>query len=156
MDWFIVLSLLGLGLLLILAEIIFIPGTTVVGIFGLILSVSGLYSAFHYFGSTTGTIILMVFLIISGFVFYKSFKGNIWLKFALNKQNSGKAKEDNLLNLMPGMMGKTISALRPFGTAEFENQYFEVHSQEGYLDRDVTVRIHKIENNIIFVETINS
>ena len=46
-------SLLGIGLILLMAEILFVPGTTVVGIFGLVISLSGIAYAFLTFSPET-------------------------------------------------------------------------------------------------------
>ncbi|MFT6941450.1 MAG: membrane-bound ClpP family serine protease, partial [Cyclobacteriaceae bacterium] len=53
MDWIIVISLIVFGLGLIIVEVIFVPGTTVVGIAGLIIGTYGVYEAYSSFGTTT-------------------------------------------------------------------------------------------------------
>ena len=53
-SWLTVLTLLVVGLVLVIIELIFIPGTTVVGILGFIFSLVGVYLGFSYFGNQTG------------------------------------------------------------------------------------------------------
>ena len=49
MEWLILVSLVLLGMVLVLVEILFIPGTTVVGILGIIVGIIGLIYAFMTF-----------------------------------------------------------------------------------------------------------
>ena len=53
-EWLTVSSLILLGLSLIVAEIIFVPGITVVGLIGFACMVVGIGLSFRYFGNNTG------------------------------------------------------------------------------------------------------
>jgi membrane-bound ClpP family serine protease len=54
-----------------------------------------------------------------------------------------------------GMEGQTVSALRPIGKAELNNQTVEVKTNGDYLDSGSRIRIIKIISNQIIVESIN-
>ena len=49
-----VFGLVFIGFILVLLEILFVPGTTVVGILGFIATLGGIYLSFEYFSTTTG------------------------------------------------------------------------------------------------------
>jgi membrane-bound ClpP family serine protease len=55
-EWITVISLILFGLTLIVAEIIFVPGTTLVGVLGFIFLIIGIGLSFHYFGKDIGLI----------------------------------------------------------------------------------------------------
>ncbi|MCB0506453.1 MAG: hypothetical protein KDC58_13265, partial [Cyclobacteriaceae bacterium] len=54
MEWVIIISLIVVGLALIVLEIVFVPGTTVVGALGLISMVGGVFYSFKAFGNPIG------------------------------------------------------------------------------------------------------
>jgi membrane-bound ClpP family serine protease len=149
-----ILGLLLLGIILIEIEILFIPGTTVVGVAGFLVSLAGLYLAFKNYGEQTGWIITGGFVALMAITLYFGFKGSFWRRFALKDQSEGKAIEDRSLLLTVGEIGKTRSALRPMGTAEFQGKLIEVNSQGTYIKEGELVKVIRIENNNIIVESL--
>ena len=65
MEIFILGLLLVIGIILILIEILFIPGTTVFGILGIIAIFSSDYLSFTYFGSDTAIIYSVINAILT-------------------------------------------------------------------------------------------
>lgn len=155
MEWITIISLITFGLALLVAEIIFVPGTTLVGVVGFIFLILGVALSFHYFGSESGWVTTGVTAAVSGFIFYYSFTTNVWSKFSLKSANNSKVNEGEKVDLKEGMEGTTISALRPIGKAELNNQTFEVKTLGTYLDSGKKIRIVKVIQNQIIVEPIN-
>ena len=154
MDWISVLALIALGITLIVVEVIFVPGTTVVGILGFICGGFGIYLGYDYFGPTTGTIIMVVASLVGfGAIFY-SFKSKAWERFSLKEEHRSKYNDGIKVNLQIAQRGKTISSLKPFGKALFEDQIVEVKSNGAYISENQQVEITKIEFNRIIVKPI--
>jgi membrane-bound ClpP family serine protease len=154
MEWMIVVSLVLFGLLLLVVEVIFVPGTTVVGVAGFVFLVLGIGLAFRYFGSEVGWITTGGAALAFGVVFYFSFKTNVWKRFSLKSAIKSKVNEGETENLVAGEEGVAISALRPVGKAELTSKVYEVKTQGQYLDSGTRIRIVKIISNQIFVEPI--
>jgi len=154
-EWVTVISLILFGLFLIVAEIIFVPGTTLVGIVGFVFLFLGIGLSFSYFGSETGWIIVGVSSVTSGLILYFSFKANVWSRFSLKSSIDSKVNEGELDALIIGVEGQTVSALRPFGKAEIKNKMYEVKTLGEYLDTGSRIRVIKIASNQIIVEPIN-
>jgi len=155
MEWITVLSLILIGIALIIAELIFIPGTTVVGIVGLILAGFGVVLAYEYFDSTTGTIILILTLGGTIGTIVWALRNKTWKRFSLADTIDSKFNEGLTANLQIGDEGVTVSALRPMGSAEFNNKIFEVKTLGTYLESGTKVKITKVTGNTIFVEHLN-
>lgn len=153
-DWFTVGSLIFLGIALIIVEILFVPGTTVVGILGFVSGVIGVYLSFEYFGSTVGWWTFGGTLVAFAISLYLGFKGNTWDRFSLKDTSLGKFNDGYTSKLQIAERGKTISALRPIGKAEFNNKEYEVRSYGNYIDSSTEVEIVKIDGNKIFVEPL--
>ena len=154
-DWLTVISLVVAGILLIIAEILFVPGTTVVGILGIASSIFGVYLSYDYFGAATGTWFTVGSAIIFAVALYYSFKSKTWDKFSLKDSLQGKVNENLTSGLESGMEGIAISTLKPIGKAEFNNKEYEVKTTGQYVESGQQLKILKIEKNNIIVEPIN-
>src|SRR6187402_1587720 len=98
-EWSVIISLIVLGLVLIIIEIIFVPGTTFVGVGGFVFLIIGIFLSFNYFGKETGWTIVGISSVISGGLFYYSFKANVWSRFALKSSIDSKVNEGDLDHL---------------------------------------------------------
>ncbi len=155
-EWLFVIGLVLFGLGLIIVEIIFIPGITIVGIVGLIFAGFGIYLSYDYFGTSIGTTVLIATGMISLILFGVSIRSGVWSKFALKNAIKSKVNEGMALRLAEGERGITVSALRPIGKAEFNNKIYEVKTSGNFLEAGEKVKITKIQVNEIFVEQVNS
>lgn len=154
-EWSTVISLLVFGLFLVIAEIVFVPGTTLVGVIGFCFLIVGVGLSFKYFGGEVGWITLGVTSAACGGLLYFSFTTDAWKRFSLKSAINSKVNEGELDNLKVGMEGLAVSALRPIGKAELNNQTVEVKTNGDYLDSGSRIRIIKIISNQIIVEPIN-
>ncbi|MGF1533027.1 MAG: NfeD family protein [Bernardetiaceae bacterium] len=150
MEIFLVSALVMVGLLLLLAEFIFIPGTTIAGWLGLLFSLVGIFFAYHYFDAQTGTLVLMATVLSSVGMGYYGLRSGTWRRFALHDTVFGKA---TLLeeHLRVGQEGRTISALRPSGRAVFDQTTCEVRTEGTFLESNTPVRITQINGQKIYV-----
>lgn len=155
LDWVTVILLIGIGLLLIVVELIFVPGTTIVGILGFVLTAIGIWIGYAALGSTIGHIILGGTVLIAGVAFVYSFRSESWSKFALKGQNRGHVNEDNPHLLEEGAVGKTVSALRPQGTALFAERQHEVQTMGEFVAPNKAIRIIRLSQNKIVVEEVS-
>lgn len=154
MEWIIVIGLILFGLGLLILEILFVPGTTVVGIAGFLFEVGGIYLSYDYFGTFTGNIILVVTFLVSIAIIIVTFKAGLWQKLSLKEENTGKVNEGSLKELNVGDEGITLSSLKPIGKALFHDNEFEVRTDGEFLYNNVKVVIKKIQENKIIVEPI--
>ena len=153
MDFLTLFFLLIIGLILILIEILFIPGTTVFGIFGILAIFYSDYLSFQYFGTEFAILYSIANSILVLFVIIYSLKTNTWKKIALNKIHNVKV-EKKLDALKVGDEGKTTSALRPYGKAIFSDKFYEVKSSENFIDENKKIKIINILQDKIIVKKI--
>ena len=155
LEWLSVILLIVVALILIVAELIFVPGTTLVGLIGVACMVLGIYLSFDYFGTETGWIVLGISS-ISGFtVVVYGLRSGAWEKFALKNKNKGHVNEDFPVDVEIGQVGKALSTLRPVGKAEFGSQVVEVQSLGNYVKTGEQVQVINLKDNKIFVEPYN-
>ena len=155
LDWVTVVLLIGIGLLLVIVELVFVPGTTIVGILGFILAAIGIWIGYTALGSTVGHIVLAATVLIAAVAFVHSFRSNSWSRFALKNQNRGHVNEDNPHLLEVGEVGKAVSALRPQGTALFAERQHEVQTRGEFVAPNKEIRIIRLSQNKIIVEEVS-
>lgn len=156
MEWLTIIGLMLLGTFLLVAEIIFVPGTTVVGILGFIFSAYCIYLGYDYFGATTGTLILVGGAVLNIVALVLAFKGKSWERFSLKGSMTGKFNDDFKYDIKVGDKGVTISSLKPSGKAMFGNHEIEVRSNGGYLSENTEIEVLRIESSKIIIQPINS
>ena len=154
MEWTAVISLVAIGLILLLVEILFVPGTTLVGLVGFIVLGIGVGLSFKYFGRETGWIVLGSTSVVAGLTLYVSFKSNLWSRFALKSTHTSKVNEDPT-GIAVGEEGVALSALRPIGKAEIGKRTFEVKTMGAYVETGKRIRIIQINSNQIIVEPLS-
>ncbi|MEN8248028.1 MAG: NfeD family protein [Bacteroidota bacterium] len=153
--WIAIISLILIGLALVVIELIFIPGTTVVGIIGVICVGFGLVLVFNNFGTTAGWTVTGVTGVFSLGVLIYAFRSGAWNKFALKQTIDSRVNEDIPIDLEIGDEGITRSALRPIGKGEFKDREYEVRSLGELVDSNTRIKVIKVDNRKIFVEPIN-
>lgn len=153
--WSIIISLLFIGLTLLILEIVFVPGTTLVGIIGVIFAGAGVLVTFKEYGSETGMYVLVGSSAIAAVALYLSFKSNAWQRFANNSVIRSKVNEGLTATLALGDEGVTLSTLKPIGKAQFKGSQFEVKTLGDYVDVGTKVKIVHIESNQIIVKPLN-
>ena len=152
--WIIILSLLIIGLVLIIVEVVFIPGTTVVGVLGLIFSGVGVIITYRHFGDDVGFYVLLGSVSVAGLALFYSFKSGAWQRYSLKSSIKSKVNEGITDTLKVGAEGRTISALRPSGNASINDQTFEVRTYGDFISPNKPIRVVQIELHQIFVEEI--
>ena len=145
-------SLLIIGLILLLIEILFIPGTTIVGILGLAVSLAGVVYAFASYDSETAYWIVGITAILNLIAVWYGFSSGVWNRFSLKSSIVGGVFDDRTIGLTVGMTGKATSDIKPVGKAEFGEKNYEVKSEDGFIEVGKEVSIIKIENNKILVK----
>ncbi len=155
-DWMSILLLVIVGLILIYLELVFVPGTTILGLIGLALTGIGIYITFEAYGTRAGALVLAGSLITSIIALVWSFRKNSWDKFSLKTTNQSKVNANYTDGLQIEMRGEAISDLKPIGKAEFNNKTYEVTSHGHLIDSGEQVKIIKITGNKIIVESINN
>lgn len=153
--WLIISMLVLFGLALIIVEVIFIPGTTFVGIAGFVSVLAGIIVSFRMFGSETGWLTLAGSTAASGIVLYLSLRTNVWRRFAHKDAIESKMNEVELTKFRVGMEGIALSALRPIGKGEFGGETIEVRTNGEYVEAGTSIKIVRATTNLVIVEIIN-
>lgn len=153
MTWLILVSLLMIGLILVLVEIWFVPGTTLVGLFGILVSGIGIFFAFSVLDNQYAWILLAITILVNFAALIYGFRSGVWDKFALTQSVTSRTFDGRLDGLTEGQVGVAVSDLKPYGKAEFGEKMYEVKSGSGIIPVGTEIKISKLEVNRIIVKS---
>ncbi len=151
----IIIALILVGLLLLIVEILVIPGTGVVGIVGFIMIAAGIYQTYSSHGVLTGNSVLAGTFILSVVAVYLSIRSKTWNKAILATELEGRSPSAIIDNISLGDTGIAVSRLAPAGTAVFGEVKCEVHTLGDFVDAGDEIVIIKIDRHKIIVKPIN-
>lgn len=148
-----IISLIIIGLLLLFAEILLIPGVGIAGILGLVSLGGSCFYAFNQMGGTVGAIVTAVNVaLVVGLSIYV-LRAKTWKRLSLDTNIDSKAVTDT--GLAVGDRGVTVSRLAPMGSVRFDTELVEVKALEGFVDPEVEVEIVLMEDGKIYVRPVS-
>ena len=148
-----IITLILLGLVLIFAEILLIPGIGVAGILGLLPIGGSCFYAFHQMGTTVGVIVTVANAALLVALTIWVLRAKTWKKLTLETTVDGKAVAADEAILV-GERGVTVTRLAPMGMVRFGGESVEVKALEGMIDPGVDVEVVMIEDKKIYVQPV--
>ena len=149
-----IISLILVGLILIFAEVLIIPGVGVAGILGLLSMAGSCFYAFHEMGDTSGYIVTGVNAVLLLALVIYVLRAKTWKKMTLETNIDAKAVSEESSVVSVGDTGKSITRLAPMGSVRFGNMVVEVKTIEGMVDPGCDVEVVMIEDNKIYVSPV--
>lgn len=154
--WTIISVLILVGLLMMILEILVIPGSGFAGIIGFVLMAAGVWLAYTRVGLMAGNITLISTITINVVGLILALRSKTWKKASLDAVNDGKVNKIDAQNLQVGTKGTTISRCAPMGKAVFNDKYYEVSTLSEFIDEGNEVEIIRVTGNKIYIKKINS
>ena len=152
----VIIILIVLGILLFVIEFLLVPGVTVAGIGGLILTVFGVYKAFNDFGPSVGIWVLIGTILLSVFVIAMSLRARTWSRLMLRTNVNGTVDRDLMEEqVKTGDRGITLTRLAPMGKIQVNNLVREAKSIEGYINEHTEIEVVSVEGTRISVKPVN-
>ncbi len=147
-----IITLILVGLVLMFAEIMLIPGVGIAGILGLLSLGGSCFYAFTEFGNTVGGIVTAVNVALLVVMLVYVLRAKTWKRMSLETNIDSKAIEN--VTVAVGDKGKTVTRLAPMGSARFGNYIVEVKALEGMMNPEIPVEVVLIEDNKIYVKAL--
>ena len=151
----VIIILIVLGILLFVIEFLLVPGVTIAGIGGLVLTVLGVYKAFEDYGSSVGIWVLLGTVVLSIFVIAISLRARTWSRLMLNTNILGTVDKDLTGEQVKlGDRGTTLTRLNPMGKILINDLVREAKSIEGYIDVHSEIEIVSVTGTRINVKPV--
>ena len=149
-----IITLIIVGLLLLFAEVLIIPGVGFAGVLGLLSLGGSSFYAYSQMGAAAGTIVTAINIVLVVGLSIYVLRAKTWKRLSLETNIDAKAvsSEDDLV---VGDRGVSLSRLAPIGMVRFEDRMVEVKALEGIIDPDVEIEIVLIEDTRIYVRPVD-
>lgn len=150
-----IIALIIIGVLLVVAELVLLPGLSVAGIGALICYGIAIYFGFSTYGTNGGLIVIGSILILSVIATMLSLRARTWHKLALTQEIDGKSQIDPQDTLKIGDRGVTVTRLAPMGKVTIDGETYEAKSLGNiYLDPQQEIEIVGFENFNVIVKSL--
>lgn len=150
-----IITLILLGLLLVLAEILLIPGVGIAGVLGLLAMGGSCAYAFMEMGNMTGIIVTSVNAVLLVALIIWVLRAQTWKRLSLETNIDSKAVAPEV-EVSVGDKGRSVTRLAPMGTVRFGDNSLEATSMEGLIDPGMDVQVVAIEDAKIYVSIVNN
>jgi membrane-bound ClpP family serine protease len=152
-EWAVVAAVaVILGIILLAAEILVIPGFGLTGILGVVCTIGGAALAWSRLGPLWGVLAIGVSTTTAGLLIWSFPRTRLGKKFLLHESHAGvRAPADDLGSLL-GREGTAITMLRPSGTAEIGDRRVDVVTDGVFVDAGTRIRVARVEGARIVVE----
>ncbi|WP_295911438.1 NfeD family protein [uncultured Alistipes sp.] len=154
MTMFYIVLLIVFGLLFLVAELVLLPGVSIGAVLSLVCYGSSIYLAYRDYGPVTGTLVVLVILVLSLVATVISLRAKTWQRFSLKQKiNSSSMPTTPEQELNVGDRGTTLSRLSPMGKIEVGGKIYEAKSLDAYVDPRREVEVVGFENFSVIVKT---
>jgi membrane-bound ClpP family serine protease len=149
-----IISLIALAIILLVIELLILPGISFAGIGAFVLFVLGISIAFTKLGSQGGGITLLVSLLLVIVTIYFALKPNTWKSVALTSTIDSKALNvEEISRLKVGDIGIAKSRLAPMGEIEVNGIITEAQSEGEYINPGTEIEIIRTEKTKIIIKS---
>jgi membrane-bound ClpP family serine protease len=147
--------LIVVGALLLMAELVLLPGLTVAGILSLASYCAASYLAYASWGIQGVGVVVAIIAVISVITIWLSLRAKTWRKFSLGNKIEGSSQSSPDKRVKIGERGVTITRLAPMGKVMIGGQSYEAKSFDIFVDQRTEVEVTGFENFNVIVKPIN-
>lgn len=150
-----IILLILLGVLFLVAELVFLSGSLVGTILSLICYGGAVWMAFTKFGNTAGIIVIVIIALVSLAATVISLRAKTWQRLSLSQELESSSMEQPETHLKIGEKGVTVSRLSPMGKVEIGGNIYEAKSTDVYIDPKTEIEVIGFENFNVIVKKSN-
>ena len=151
-----IIILIVIGLALIIVEVVVLPGITVAGIAGFLLTGSSIFLTYRWFGNAAGTYALIGTSILFIVFLIYALRAKTWDRLSLHSEIDGKVNVVDVDHIKQGDKGMTVSRLAPIGKVLIHDKIMEGKSEFGLIDENKEIEVVYVNDSTIIVQEIKS
>jgi membrane-bound ClpP family serine protease len=155
MSLSLIIVLIAIGVLLLIVELLVIPGITIAGIGGFILIVAGIFFAYQSHDNTTGNYVLLGSGVLCLIMILYALRTKTWQNVGLKSNIDGRVETFDKSLIHEGDEGITMTRLAPIGKAMVKDIVCEAKSRSGFIDENTQITVVQVFNNQIIVKPKN-
>lgn len=156
MDIFIIIFLVLLGVLLVVAEILILPGLSIAALGSAVSFIAALTISYNTMGATFAGLIFLGAFTLTIIALAFSLRAKTLKMISLKQTIDSSIGDDISKDVAIGDMGTTLTRLAPMGSVEINNQQYQGRSRSELIPPKSSVKVLAIEDNILVVEKVEN
>ncbi|MCM8813427.1 MAG: hypothetical protein NC924_05765 [Candidatus Omnitrophica bacterium] len=152
------ISLFIFGFVLLLFELLIVPGFGLIGILGILSVAAACYTVFTSLNTVAGVLITLLSALLVHLLIRRLPKTGIWKKIrlsAVERAGAGFSREEQDFKQLLGQDGVAHTMLRPGGTVIIRNRRYDAITEGIYIDKDAKIQVCNISGTTLVVKKIN-
>lgn len=152
--WWLIALLIVVGALMLIVELVLLPGITVAAIGALACYGGAGWLAYDNGGVKGLLIVVAVIIVLTIAATWFSLRAKTWRRFALGDKIESRSQESPERKVRIGDRGTALGRLAPMGTVVIGGQNYEAKTTGGFVDQQTEVEVIGFENFNIVVKSI--
>ncbi|NLO70423.1 MAG: hypothetical protein GX102_05675 [Porphyromonadaceae bacterium] len=152
MEVLIVVGLIVLAIIFIIIEAFFIPGISIAGITGGVLSIVAVWLAYRNLGAMGGHIALVSTILLIGISIWGFAKSKTWDRMALKTNVESKVESIDEEVIKVGDKGTTVSRLAPMGKVKINGHVVEAKTADDFIDQNEEIVVQEVYKTNVLVK----
>ncbi len=152
-----IIGLILIGIVLLVAELVLLPGISVAGIGALLAFIGAIFLGYMQYGFWIGSAVVTATVLLSVAAVVISLRANTWKRLSLDTtidSTSTPTPEEHDIRI--GQQGVTLTRLAPMGKATFGEVTVEAKAMDSFIDPRQPVEAIAFDNTVVIVKTLNA
>ncbi len=147
-----IIALVLIGVLLLVAELVLLPGISVAGVGALLAFGVAIFYAFFEYGVLWGVVTLTVTVVLAVIAVFVSLRSNTWQRLSLKTTiDSASTPIPQQNNIRMGQVGITLTRLAPMGKVRIGEVTVEAKAVDDFIDPKQPVEVIGFDNTVVIV-----
>lgn len=150
-----IVALIVVGVLLLVAELVLLPGISVAGIGAFAALVVAAVYGFVRFGILGGSLVVAAIVILCAAAVVVSLRANTWQRLSLKSTiDSASTPTPQQNDIRIGHRGETLTRLAPMGKVRIGDHTLEAKAMDAYLDPRTPIEVIGYDNTAVVVRGV--
>ncbi len=152
--WWLIALLIVIGALMLVVELVLLPGITIAAIGALGCYGGAAWLAYTHHGVGGLLVTVAVIIVLTVVATWFSLRAKTWQRFALGDRIESRSQEEPRRKVKVGARGTALGRLAPMGTVVIEGTNYEAKTTGGFVDQNTEVEVIGFENFNIVVKPV--
>lgn len=144
------------GFVLLISELVVVPGFTFFGIAGFIAYGIGFALAFSRLGFEMTLVLFLGTTVATALLLYLAGRAGIWNRLVNRASERGFESQRPDLSALVGIAGEVVTPLRPAGKIRSDGRMIDVVADGGFVEAGTEVEVIRVDGNRVVVRARNS
>ncbi len=152
--WWLIALLIVVGGLMLVVELVLLPGVTIAAIGALASWGGSAWLAWNNYGVRGLLAVVAIVIVLTVIATWFSLRARTWQRFALGNKIESKSQEAPERKVKVGDRGVAVGRLAPMGKVTIDGHDYEAKTTGSFVDQHTEVEVTGFENYNIIVKPL--